>query len=251
MSALTETITLSATIWAAAVVACTPSTWNRAVSNEFIRQIAFCGGQGMGFVLKIAAVLGISLVPQVQKLLSTVNDPTLFGTLVIKGFMRETLPVVVNLLVVGQSGIPMTAFLWHIRSKGDIRALDCQGIDVLCFLIMPRILAMSVSVFGLSVLFLVASLFCGYIAGVLFSVHSVPPLQFAFNVLSPLSGLDLLGFFLKTIIPGMVTGAICCIEGLRYGQTATDAADATKSALVKSVWNVFLISTVISLLAYL
>ncbi len=251
LSALSETIFLAATIWAAVTVACTPSTWNRAVINEFIRQIGFCGGQGMGFILKIAAVLGISMVPQVQIILLTINDPTLFGHLVVKGFMREFLPVIVNLLVIGQSGIPMTASLWHIRSNGDVRTLNSQGIDSLRFLVMPRILAMSFSVFGLSMLFLTTSLVCGYAAGILFNIRSATPLEFASNVLSPLSGLDVLGFVLKTIIPGMVTGAICCIEGLRSGHTASEAADATKSALVKSVWNVFLISTIISLLAYM
>ena len=57
--------------------------------------------------------------------------------------------------------------------------------------------------------------------------------------------------FAKTLIPGLLTGSICCIEGFRVTTAVTEVPQATTRALVRSVLALFLTSAVVSVLTYL
>jgi phospholipid/cholesterol/gamma-HCH transport system permease protein len=119
--------------------------------------------------------------------------------------------------------------------SGEVRALDAQGIDPFLYLVVPRVLAVTISVACLTVVFIVASLTSGYLCGVIIGVNPGPPLQFSDSVLRASALTDVLNVVLKTVAPALLTGAICCTEGLSVGHSTTEVPGATARALSRAV----------------
>ena len=55
----------------------------------------------------------------------------------------------------------------------------------------------------------------------------------------------------KTLIPGLVTGVICCSEGLSVHSAVTEVPQAASRALVRSTAWLFVVSALISAVTYL
>jgi ABC-type transporter Mla maintaining outer membrane lipid asymmetry permease subunit MlaE len=58
-------------------------------------------------------------------------------------------------------------------------------------------------------------------------------------------------FAAKTVLPGMITGAVCCIYGLRVEPVLTGVPQAATRSAVASVWGVILAMAACTALAVL
>ena len=93
--------------------------------------------------------------------------------------IREIAPLVVGLLALGRGGLLILDELSELRRDGQCRALDVQGIDPFLVLIMPRVLALALSVFCLTMILLVVAFASGYLTGSLLGVARRGPIEFA------------------------------------------------------------------------
>ena len=137
-----------------------------------------------------------------------------------------------------------------MRVAGEVRALDTQGLDPFIYLVMPRVLSLTVSVFCLAVLFVVVSFASGYLCSLLLSPAIADPGTFIHSILFSLNPVDVINFLAKSIIPALFAGAICCAEGLRVEASVAEVPEATKRALSRSVRALFGISALVTLLTY-
>jgi ABC-type transporter Mla maintaining outer membrane lipid asymmetry permease subunit MlaE len=77
------------------------------------------------------------------------------------------------------------------------------------------------------------------------------PSTFVHTILNALEPVDVVNFLAKNVIPALFTCAICCAEGLRVSPAVTEVPAAAKRALTRSVWFLFSISALVSILTYL
>jgi phospholipid/cholesterol/gamma-HCH transport system permease protein len=138
-----------------------------------------------------------------------------------------------------------------MKVNGEVHALDAQGIDPFIYLVVTRALGMAVSVFCLTIVFIVVSFTSGYLSGVLMGATSMDPMQFNDTVFRALSQADVLNVILKTFIPGLLTGVICCTEGLSVGTAITEVPQAATRGVVRSTTALFITSALVSLVTYL
>lgn len=244
---------LAAVVVTALWTAVRPRYWKRSrtVGNVLSRQILFTGVEGMGFVSFVAVLVGISIVMQVQMWLSRVGQSELIGPLLVILLIREAGPILTNFVVIGRSGTAIATEVSTMTSAGEIRVLDSLGLDPFRYIVVPRILGVGLSVFCLAVLFVVVSLASGYMIGVAIGANTGKPAQFIQSILLSIEPADLVNFLAKTLIPGFLTGAICCIEGLQVGRAITDIPKANTRSLVRSVGMLFFVSALVSILTYL
>jgi phospholipid/cholesterol/gamma-HCH transport system permease protein len=242
---------LSALLLAVLCRAVLPRTWSRPVRNVLARQILFTCIEAVPFVSLIACMAGIAIVVQVQFWLNRVGQSSLLGPMLAAIVIREAAPLVANFIIIGRSGAAISAELGNMKVGGEVRVLDSQGLDPFLYLVVPRVLGTAISVFTLAVIFVFLSLAGGFFCGVLVGANTGVPSVFADSVFGAISREDIFNLLAKTLLPGLLTGAICCVEGLGVGAAVTEVPQAATRALVRSVTALFVITAFVSLLTYL
>ena len=77
------------------------------------------------------------------------------------------------------------------------------------------------------------------------------PGAFLESVLKPVRVSDTINLLAKTLLPGMLTGVICCMEGLTIRGSATEVPQAATRAVVRSPAGLLIITAIISILTYI
>lgn len=226
------------------------ASWSRITRDVFARQVLFTGVEALKFVSLIALMAGISVVVQAHILLRQTGQAALLGPLLVTGIIREAAPLLVNLIIIGRSGTAMAAELANMRIGGEIHVLEAQGISILDYLVMPRVLAMAVAAFALTMWFVIVAFTSGYAFGVLAGVPIGDPDVFANLILRGVRPADVYNLLTKTLIPGMFTAVICATEGLSVQHAITEVPQAVTRAVTGSMTALFIILIIISVLTY-
>jgi phospholipid/cholesterol/gamma-HCH transport system permease protein len=241
----------AAVMWGSVVLVFTSKAWPRTVREQIGKQILFTGFEALGLTSLIAALAGISVVAQAQLWLGRFGQSEMLGPLLIAVIVREAGPLLVNFLVIARSGTAIVTELATMRVHGQVRVMDAQGLDPMIFLVMPRVVGMAVSILCLTIYFIGFSLAAGFLVGLFLEVGTHDPGLFIESVLKPIQVSDILNLLAKTLIPGLLTGVICCIEGLTITGNVTDVPQAATKAVVRSIAGLLVISAIISIMTYL
>ncbi len=240
---------LAGTVCALVRLSFTPVVRRRTIRDVLARQILFTGVEASRFIVLISLLIGVSVVVQARLWLVKFGQSALLGPILVTVIIGELGPLLVNFIVIGRSGTAIATEMGSMQVSGEVGLLDSQGLDPLVYLAWPRVIAVMASVFTLSVIFVMFSFFSGYLSGTFFSDSAEPPGVFIRSVFEAVTPRDVANFLAKSTIPGLLTGTICCLEGL--GATARhEIPMAATRAVVKSVTALFLVLALISVLTY-
>jgi len=241
---------LAAVLGCALFYALRPSAWKRPVRSVFARQVLFTGVEAAGFTSRIAILVGVSVVVQAQLWLGKVGQTRFLGPILVAVIIRELGPLLANLIVILRSGNAIAAELGIMKVTGEVRVVESQGLDPFLYLVMPRVIAVSLCVFCLTVIFIVVCLVSGYICGVLVGVKTGGTIGFLDSIAGAIGPVDVFNVVIKSLLPGFFSGAICCIEGLSVEHAITEVPPASSRAVQLCVVMVFLVSALVSLVTY-
>lgn len=228
-----------------------PRAWPRTVRGQIGKQILFTGYDALGLTLLIAVLAGMSIVAQAQLWLGRFGQSEMLGPLLIAVIVREAGPLLVNFLVIGRSGTAIVTELATMRVHGEVHSMDAQGLDPMIYLVMPRVVGVAISILCLTVFFICFSLISGFIVGVFLNAGTRDPSAFIQSVLKPIRVSDTINLLAKTLLPGMLTAVICCMEGLMIKGASTEVPQAATRAVVRSIAGLLVISAIVSVLTYL
>jgi phospholipid/cholesterol/gamma-HCH transport system permease protein len=241
---------VSAAMAATLFLAAAPRNWRRTVRAMLARQIVFTAVDAVGWVLLIAVFAGISVVTQAQLWLSRFGQSDLLGPLLVAVIIREAGPLLVSFVVIGRSGTAISTELAGMTVRNEVRVLDAFGVEPMLYLVLPRVLGMTLSVLVLGVLFVLAALVSGHLFGVAMNATSLDFHEFWNSVLGAVMPHDFAVFLVKTLLSGCVAGTIACVEGLRVGTLVTEVPQAAIRAVVRSITAVLLLSALLSVITY-
>jgi phospholipid/cholesterol/gamma-HCH transport system permease protein len=228
-----------------------PRYWVHTVRGAFSRQVVAIGVESVGLVCGVAIFVGITVVVQLAFWVEQVGQSQLLGPLLVAVVARELGPVLVGIVVIVRSGSAMATELGIMKTDGRVDALEAQRISPFIYLVMPRVLAAAVSIFCLTILFILVALASGYLFGAMVGKGSRDLMLFVDTVSRAVRPRDVLVILSKSILPALFAGASCCIGGLDVGESLTEVPHATQHALVRSIVGLFVISTIVSFLTYL
>jgi phospholipid/cholesterol/gamma-HCH transport system permease protein len=240
-----------AVAWTSVTFAFKRRYWTRSVRDVLARQILFTGYEATRFVSLVAALIGIAVVVQTQVLLETIGQSAFLGPVLVTVIIRELAPLLTNFIVIGRSGTAMATEMGNMKVNGEVHVLDAQGLDPFIYLVLPRVLGAAVSVFCLTIVFVVVSFASGFICGTLLGLNTQDLASFSDSVFGAVKKADVLNILAKTLLPGLITGSICCTEGLSVGHTITEVPQAATRAVSRSTAALFILSAAISVLSYL
>jgi phospholipid/cholesterol/gamma-HCH transport system permease protein len=206
-----------------------------AVIRPLIRaQIVRAGLGLLPFLSFVAAALGFLVIGQTVSLLTRVGAHEIAGTVMITAIVRELGPLVTALVVLARVGTAIVIELGTARALGEVEALEALAIDPMHYLVVPRVLGVALSVFSLTVYFILIALASGYLFAF---VQDVPltPGEYVNQLASALTWEDFVLLALKTFAFGHILALVTCYQGLAQPLRLEDVGAATTRAVVVSV----------------
>lgn len=232
-------------------LAMNPRSWPRTTRMVFARQILFTGVEAMQFIALIALLTGVSVVVQTQVWLNKMGQSEMFGSIFVMVIVREVAPLLVNFIIIGRSGTAIATELANMKVMGEIRVMEAQGLDPIRYLALPRVFGMMISVFCLTIVFIVISLFSGFVSGLLIGLPGDQLSFFMDSVLKAFCPGDISNLLAKTLVPGFLTALICLVAGLNVQGAITEVPQACTRGIVNSISMLFVVSALVTVLSYL
>jgi phospholipid/cholesterol/gamma-HCH transport system permease protein len=227
---------------------CRPLTWRRTVRAELFEQCHQVGMRALPFILITGSLVGFGLVYQAIYWLDLFGQTEYTGPILVTVLVREVAPLFVALIVIGRSGSVILVELGNMRIDGQIRMLDAQGIDPFLFLIVPRVVAVSVCMFSLTIAFITVALVSGFLAGNALGSMDFTLYDFVFGILLEMGPAEFATIPLKTFTTGFVVALIAGTIGLSVSGSRSDLLAALPRCVTKSVLAALLISILLTLL---
>lgn len=232
------------------LVGAQPRVWRRTVRKVFAEQLLHFGVRSVPFVLILAVLVGISIVFQLDVWTGKLGQSQKLGPLLVAVVARELAPLFANFVLIVRGGSAIATELGLMKASGEVRVLEAQGIEPLPFLVMPRVLAMALSAFCLTVIFVVVAFASGFSFGALFGHTNPDPTVFVNSVFKAVHPFDAIGLLVKCLVPALLTAVICSVDGLSAEPGVTNVPGVVKKALARSLAALFVTSVIVSFLTY-
>jgi len=223
-----------------------PVAWRRTVRSEFRRTLRQAVGGGLSTTLVTAALIGLIMVSQALYWLGEAGQQELIGPVLVTVLVREITPLLVGIIVLGRSGVVILSEIGELQIGGQVRALAAQGLDPFLLLVLPRACALAIGSFTLGILFVLAALLSGFVAGSLLGAVGISVWSFLDRVLLAMHAGDFAVFPAKMIVIGLLIALTGCLTGLPA--TAQDEVGGLlPRGFVRGVVAILLASVVLSL----
>ena len=216
--------------------------------QEIVRQIHVCAVKSLPVVSVVAFFIGMILALQIGIELRRYNQESLIGSAVMASMLREMGPFMSGLVLAACVGAAMAAQMGTMTVNEEIAALEIMSIDPLRFLVMPRMVAMVVTVPLLSFYTCLLALVGGAVVG--YTQLSVPWGVYWTNAFD-FAGLRALyvGLF-KALVFGIVIVTVACYEGFSTTRGAVGVGQATRNSVITNFLMILILGYFVTRLFY-
>jgi phospholipid/cholesterol/gamma-HCH transport system permease protein len=201
---------------------------------QTLYEIERIGLNSIMIIMLSGAAMGMIFSLQLMTFLRMFQAEIGVGAAVAIALARELAPVITTLMLIAKNGSAMAAELGTMKVTEQIDALESMSVDVVHYLVLPKVLAALLAFPALTLMANVIGAIGAYaIALGLFNVDSAGYLDYMFQMMAP---FDIMSGLLKSVVMGFMTVTICCFNGLRTTQGAMGVgSSATKAVVVSSV----------------
>ncbi len=192
----------------------------------------FIGVQSIFIVALTGVFSGMVLALQTTHSLSQFGAEGTVGYIVAVSMTRELSPVFASLMVTARAGSGMAATLGNMRVTEQIDAITTMAISPIQYLLAPRLLAATLMVPLLVVLYTCVGMVGAYLVAV--SSLGVDPGVFLSNIQNRLVPADFWMGIIKGAVFGFLIASIACRQGYFASGGARGVGEATTRAVVQS-----------------
>ena len=210
------------------------------------RQIAETGINALPIIGLMAVMISIVIGYQGVAQLRPYGGEDFTINLVAVSMLREMGVLITAIMVAGRSGSAFTAEIGVMKARDEIDALHAMGMDPMELLVIPRVIALVITLPLLTFF----SDIMGLVGGAMISqsLLGVAPLQFVDRVHHALYASDLAVGLFKAPIFGFLIAVIGCMHGLRVRGSAESVGRETTRAVVKAIFVVIVLDALCSVL---
>ena len=191
------------------------------------------GVEALGIVSLIAFLIGVILgfVGVIQ--LEAFGAGIYVANLVAIGMVREMGPIMTAILMAGRTGAAFAAQLGTMKVNEEIDALSTMGVNPVDFLVLPRLLALTLM---MPLLALYSDLL-GMLGGatVALGMLNVSVSQYYVQTIDAIDFADFAGGLVKASLYGVLVALAGCMRGMECGNSAAAVGLATTSSVVTSI----------------
>ena len=195
-----------------------------------LQQIAEIGFRSQLVVIVTGAFTGAVFTAQAYFQFASLNMQTAVGSVVALSMFRELGPVLTGLMVAGRVGAAMSAEIGTMKVTQQIDALRALAVNPVDYLVVPRALAMFISMPLLVVECVGCGVLASYYVGV--EVLNINGVYFMANIQKFAEGSDIVMSLVKGFVFAGIIVFISCREGLRAKDGAVGVGRATTASVV-------------------
>jgi phospholipid/cholesterol/gamma-HCH transport system permease protein len=214
-------------------------TWN---------QMFFMGYRSFPIVCLLIFLVGVTIS------ITSIEQLRLFGAdiyiadLVGYAMLRELVPLMTGVILAGKVGAAVTAELASMTVLEEVDALRTMGIVPERFLMVPRLVAITLVVPLLVAIADVAGIFGGIIVARVAS--GMLPAAFLDQMLNTVDWTDFAWGLIKTVVFGWAVVVGAGFKGLTVGRSAEEVGRATTESVVLSVTLIIIIDCIFAFVLY-
>ncbi len=200
--------------------------------KEFFTQMYKIGVLSLPIVFLVSLFTGMVLALQSAYQLTKMNANLYISSLVALSMVRELGPVLTALIVAGRVGASITAELGTMKVTEQIDALETQAVNPVKYLVVPRFLALCLTL----PLLTVYADFIGIAGGYFIGVHKllIGPTIYIKMTFDALEFKDLFTGLFKALVFAAIICIVACYEGFRTEGGAEGVGKATTFSVVTS-----------------
>lgn len=216
------------------------------VRKALLKQLYFTGIQSVGPISVMGFLAGLIMVMQVSNLVG--RNELLTLQVLIWTVVRELGPLLTAIVMVGRSSSAIASELAAMQVNGEIKSLRRMGISPVSYLVVPRMLAMTVASLVLTFYFQVVAIGTGMVVT---AWHiDVSLAGEASHFFEMLSFQEIFSAILKSICFGMLVSVVSCYYGLKVKRAMTEIPIAASQAVMRSLLAVFACDGLITVLVF-
>jgi phospholipid/cholesterol/gamma-HCH transport system permease protein len=200
--------------------------------RETMQQLSLCALGSLPVVFITALFTGMIVSLQTGQVLRDFGQESSLGYIVTIGMCREMGPVFTCLALAGLVGSTYAAEIGTMKVSEEVDALEVMSIDPVYYLVMPRLIALSLAAVALTIYANVIGIAGG--ALVARANFDVDLEIFMKNGRDALKLKDVYGGLLKSFLFGTTIGIVACAQGLRADGGPAGVGRATLRSVVIS-----------------
>jgi phospholipid/cholesterol/gamma-HCH transport system permease protein len=216
--------------------------------SDFLLVVQDCGAQSLPIVSLISVLVGLILAFVGAIQLRRFGAQIYVADLVGIGTVRELGAIMTGIIVTGRTGASFAAQLGTMQVNEEIDALRTLGIPPMDFLVLPRVVALSLMMPLLGLYADLMGILGGLIVGT--TMLDISPTQYYLETKRALHFDDLfLGLFMSGVF-GVIVALTGCMRGLGCGRSASAVGEATTSAVVTGVVSIVIATALITAVSH-
>jgi len=211
-------------------------------------QMLRLGIQSNSVAIMTAVFVGMTFALQVLKEFVKFGAVKMIGGVVALAVWRELGPLLTGVVVAGRVGAAISAELATMKVSEQVEAMEAMAQDPIEYLVVPRVIALSLMV---PLLIGLADTF-GFLSGLLVVVASgkVNAYSYFSSADSMLKVPDITGGLIKGVFFGFLIAVVSSYMGLKATGGAKGVGDMTTKAVVVSLITIFIVNYVLSTLLF-
>ncbi len=214
-----------------------------------LKQILFTGVDALPVIALVALAIGATSIIQSFSTLTKIGGESFIGKILITVIIRELGPILTGFIVISRSGTAITTEIGNMMVSHEMEALESMGIDPIRYIVIPRILGVTISLVSLNIYFDILAILGGFFVSKMIIVTSLG--IFLEKMIKAMILSDLTISLLKGVIFGILISIICTFFGFSVKLSTTEVPQMTTRAVVNSIMMLFLADGIVTFIYYM
>ncbi|MBN2038712.1 MAG: ABC transporter permease [Spirochaetes bacterium] len=219
----------------------------RSILTIAVNQTKFTGVDALPLIASIALIIGATVIIQATKNFPKFGIEGFIGNLLVLIIARELGPLITAIIVISRSGSAIAAEIATQKQRKEILSLELIGIDTKLYIVLPRIIASTLSIFSLIIIFDIVAFIGGYMIAT--TIVYMPISSFFRTLQEAFSFEDLIITLVKSVIYGILIPLISCYYGFMT-KSFFEIPIQVSRAVMRTLFIIFIINALISVLFY-
>ena len=161
--------------------------------------------------------------------------------------VREMGAMMAAIIMAGRTGAAFSAQLGTMQVNEEIDAFKTLGIDPVEFLVLPRILALTLMMPLLCIYADLLGIAGGMLVGI--GLFEISPAQYIEQTASAIKVTDVGVGIVKSVVFGVLIALAGCMKGIQCGRSASAVGEATTAAVVTAIVAIVVSDAVMTVIA--
>jgi phospholipid/cholesterol/gamma-HCH transport system permease protein len=221
-----------------------PQLWRQRL--KMFDQLFEIGNASLLMACILSLFIGGVLALQTGPVMVERGLSNLIGGIVGLSVCKELAPVMMAVLIAGRIGSSMAAEIGSMRVYQEIDALKTMNINPIHYLVLPRVVAISIAL----PMLVIFAVMVGWMGGALVCVFnndiSISLASYFNNLRTVVEVSDIINGLIKSLVFATTIGVVCCHQGLRTIGGPRGIGRSVTKAVVNSIVMILILDYVVT-----